>query len=200
MPNKVEDQALWGRLVRPFIVALGLGACVTCGLAAWQRSAPLSAPSLFPFSETWYAKAVAAASPTDGIAAAQKAIKLAPARPENWMLLAYQYSRADHGISPRVAAAVRQSYVASPLDVDVSAYRLDFIFHVWPGLPDDVRDLAKNEAQQFGTTGDGQVFLSKAVPTIGDDRARLQFAIITMIARHQYELASQKLQKKNQGV
>ena len=135
MPNKVEDQALWGRLLRPLVVVLGLGVCVACGLAVWQRSAPLTAPTLFPFSETWYAKAMASATPAEGIADTQKAIKMAPARAENWMLLAYQYSRADNATSPRVISAIRQSYIASPLDVDVSAYRLSFLFHVWPDLP-----------------------------------------------------------------
>jgi len=197
MPNKVEDQALWGRLLRPLVIVLGLLVCVTSGLAAWQRAAPVSAPTLFPFSETWYAKASVAASPAEGIADAQKAIKLAPARPENWMLLAYQYSRADNAISPRVTAAIRQSYVASPLDADMSAYRLNFIFHAWPALPDDVRDSARNEAQQYGQTGNGQVFLHKAVPAIADSRARLEFAVITMIARNQFIQAMQKLQKNH---
>jgi len=197
MPNKVEDQALWGRLLRPLVIVLSLVVCATSGLAAWQRAAPLAAPTLFPFSETWYAKASAATSPAEGIEDAQKAIKLAPARAENWMLLAYQYSRADNTISPRVIAAMRQSYVASPLDVDVSPYRLSFAFNAWTALPDDVRDAARNEARQYGQTGNGQVFLHQAVPTIADSRARLEFAVITMITRNQFAQAMQKLQKNH---
>ena len=195
MPNKVEDQALWGRLLRPLIVAMGLGACVACGLAAWQRMEPLSAPALFPFSETWYDRAMASATPAQGIADAQMAIRLAPARAGNWMLLAYQYSRADRGASARVLSAIRQSYTASPLDLDVSPYRLSFIFHVWPYLPQDIRDLAVNEAQQYGPTGRGLQFMTATVPTIADDRARLQFAIIALIAHQQYDATVQKLQK-----
>lgn len=197
MPNKVEDQALWARLLRPLLVVTGLGVCVACGLAAWQRAEPLSAPVLFPFAETWYARAVASATPAEGVADAQTAVKLAPAGAENWMLLAYQYGRADRGVTPRVTAAVRQSYTASPLDLDVSAYRLSFIFHVWPALPQDIRDLALNEAQQFGPTGKGSLFLEANVPTIADDRARLQFAVITMIARQQRDAMNQKLQKND---
>jgi hypothetical protein len=196
MPNKVEDQALWGRLLRPFIIVLGLAVCVASGLAAWQRAAPLTAPALFPFSETWYAKAMAATAPVEGVADAQMAIKLAPARAENWMLLAYQYSRADRGISPRVIAAIRQSYIASPLDVDVSAYRLTFLFNAWPALPDDLRDQARNEARQFASNSErGLNFLRQAVPTIADSRTRLEFAIMTVIAHHQLDLVVQKNQK-----
>ncbi len=194
MPNKVEDQALWPRLLRPFVAVLGLGVCVACGLAAWQRMAPLSAPTLFPFSETWYDRAVASATAKEGIDDAQKAISLAPARAGNWMLLAYQYSRADRGVSPRVIAAVRQSYTASPLDLDVSAYRLSFIFHTWSALPQDIRDLAVNEAQQFGPSTKGLQFLNANVPTINDSRARLQFAIITVIANQQFSALIQKHQ------
>ena len=197
MPNKVEDQALWGRLLRPLVIVLGLGVCVACGLAAWQRSAPLTAPTLFPFSETWYAKATASATPAEGIADALKAIKLAPARAENWMLLAYQYSRADDGISPRVLSAIRQSYIASPLDVNVSAYRLSFLFQVWSNLPDDLRDQARNEAREYASTTEGGLnFMRKAVPTITDSRARLEFAVITMLAHYQLDQMIQK-QLKN---
>ena len=195
MPNKVEDQALWGRLLRPLVVVLGLGICVTSGLAAWQCAAPLSAPALFPFAQTWYARARASVTPAEGIDDAQKATKLAPAHAENWMMLAYQYSRADRGVSPRVIAAVRQSYTASPLDVDVSLYRLSFIFYAWSALPQDVRDLARNEAREFGQTTDGQNFLNANVRTIADDRGRLEFAIITMIAHYQWDGMNQKYQK-----
>ncbi len=197
MPNKVENQALWGRLLQPLVIALGVGVCATCALAGWQRAAPLSAPALFPFSETWYARAMAAATPAEGIADTQKAIKLAPANAQNWMLLAYQYNRADRTLSPRVIEAIRQSYTVSPLDLDVSAYRLSFIFHAWSALPRDIHDDAVNEAQQFGQMGRGVLFLNANVPTITDERARLQFAVITLIARHQFDLMIQKYQKNH---
>jgi len=186
MPSKGDKQVLWAILARPLLAVFGLAVCVTCGLAAWQRMAPLSAPSLFPFSETWYEKSVAAATPAEGVADARQAIKLAPTRAENWMLLAYQCSRADHGVSPRVVGAVRQSYAASPLSQDVSAYRLSFIFNAWPGLPDDVRDMAKEEARQWASTSTGLVFLQKTVPTIADEKAHLEFAVITMVAHMQF--------------
>ena len=195
MPNKVDNQVLWATLARPLVAVLGLGIAVTCGLAAWQRAAPLTAPTLFPFAETWYAKSAASVTPAEGIADARKAIGLAPINAGNWMLLAYQYSRADRGVSPRVVAAVRQSYAASPLALDVSAYRLSFIFNAWQVLPDDVRDLARDEARQFSTTGVGLVFLNRAVPTIADDRARLEFAVITVVGRNQLYEMNLKLQK-----
>ena len=195
MPKAGDKQVFWATLARPLTVALGFGVCVTCGLAAWQRLAPLSAPSLFPFAETWYAKSAAATTPAVGVADAQKVIELAPTHAENWMLLAYQYSLADHDVSPRVIAAVRQSYAVSPLDQDVSAYRLSFIFNVWPKLPDDVRDLAREEARQFGVTGTGLTFMRQAVPTIRDDRARFEFAVITMMDHVQADEMSDKQQK-----
>ncbi len=186
MPKKVEDQALWARLMRPLAVVFGLAVCVACGLAAWQRNAPLSAPTLYPFSETWYAKSMAATAPTDGVADAQTAIRLAPARAENWMLLAYQYSRTDRGITPRVVAAVRQSYAVSPLAYEVTAYRLTFIFNAWTKMPQDVRELGRIEARQYGTTSKGLAFLVQTVPTIVDPRAHLEFAVMTMIAQTQF--------------
>ena len=192
MPSKVEDKALWAVLLPPVMVAFGVMVCVACGLAAWQRAAPLSAPSLFPFSETWYDKSVAAATPAEGVTDAQMAVKLAPARAENWMLLAYQCSRADRGVSPRVISAVRQSYAVGPLTPEVSAYRLGFIFNAWPGLPQDIHELARSEAQEFGTTGGGFLFLLRTAPTIRDPQARLEFTMVAMIARFQYNQLNQK--------
>lgn len=195
MPGKGDKQVLWASLARPLLAIFALGVCVACGLAAWQRLAPLSAPSLFPFAETWYEKSMAAATPAEGIADAQKAVRLAPTHAENWMLLAYQCSRADRGVSARVVAAVRQSYAASPLTQDVSAYRLSFIFNAWPELPDDIHDMAEEEARQWGATSTGLVFLHKAVPTITDAKARLEFAVITMAARLQFLQMISKSQK-----
>ena len=124
----------------------------------------------------------------EGEADAREAIRLAPTHAENWMLLAYQYTLADRGTSPRVIAAVRQSYAASPLAQDVSAYRLSFVFRGWSSLPSDVQDLARDEARQFGTTNAGQVFLQKAVPAITDQKARFEFAVITMVAGFQLSI------------
>jgi hypothetical protein len=192
MPNKVEDKALWAVLLPPVVMALAAIVCVACGLAAWQRAAPLSAPTLFPFSETWYDKSVAAAAPAEGVTDAQMAVKLAPARAENWMLLAYQCRRADRGVSPRVISAVRQSYAVGPLTPEVSAYRLGFIFTTWPSLPQDIHELARYEAQEYGTTGSGLTFLLRTVPTIRDPRAHLEFAMVAMIANFQYNQWKQK--------
>ncbi len=186
MPSKVEDKALWAVLLPPAVVALGAAVFVACGLAAWQRAAPLSAPTLFPFSETWYDKSVASATPDEGVADAQMAAKLAPARAENWMLLAYQCSRADHGVSPRVISAVRQSYAVGPLTFEVSGYRLNFIFNAWSQLPQDVHELARSEAHEFGTTGGGMLYLLQTAPTIRDPQAHLEFSMIAMIAKFQY--------------
>ncbi len=195
MPNKVENQVLWAALARPLVAVLGLGIAVTCGLAAWQRAAPLTAPTLFPFAETWYAKSLASTNPNEGIADAQMAIRLAPIHAENWMLLAYQYRHADGAVTPRVVQAVRRSYAASPLAVDVSPYRLSFVFNAWQGLPEDVRDMAQDEARQFGATGTGINFLNQTVPTIADDRVRLEFAVIALVGHNQYNEMNLKLQK-----
>jgi hypothetical protein len=192
MPSKVEDKALWAVLLPPVVIAFGVIVFATCGLAAWQRAAPLSAPTLFPFSETWYDKSVAAATPAEGAADAQMAVKLAPARAENWMLLAYQYSRVDHGVSARVISAVRQSYAVGPLTFEVSAYRLNFILNAWSGLPQDVHELARQEAHEFGTSDIGLLYLLRTAPTITDPQAHLEFSMIAMVARFQYNQKSQK--------
>jgi len=186
MPNKVENKALWALLMRPVVVLAAAGVCIACGLAAWQWAAPLDAPPLFPFSETWYARSLAAKTPADGIDDARAAIRLAPVRAENWMLLAYQYAHADHGTSARVIAAIRHSYADSALAYDVTPYRLTFIFNAWPDLPPDIRDDARAEARLYATTGKGLHFLGIIVPTISDPRAHLEFGLLVLVARNHY--------------
>jgi hypothetical protein len=82
------------------------------------------------------------------------------------------------------------------LTQDVSAYRLSFIFNAWPDLPEDVHDMAREEARQFGTTHTGLVFLQKTVPTIADAKARLEFAVIAMVGRWQFLEMINKSQKR----
>jgi hypothetical protein len=183
MPNKVENKALWALLMRPVVALVAAGVCIACGLAAWQWAAPLDAPPLFPFSETWYARSLAAKTPADGIDDARSAIRLAPVRAENWMLLAYQYARADRGTSARVVAAVRQSYAVSALSYEVTPYRLSFVFKVWANLPADIQDDARAEARQYATTSKGLRFLEAAAPTISDARARLEFGLLALVAK-----------------
>jgi hypothetical protein len=188
MPSKADELPLWSKALRPVVDALALAACVACGLAAWQMSAPLTAPTIFPFAETWYAKSVAASTPAEGVADAQKAIVLASKRPENWMLLAYQLSRVDNAMSSRVVGAIRKSYDVSPLAPGVSAYRLGFIFLAWPQMPQDIRSMARSEATQFGATGKGMMFLRENVSTIPDRQSRLEFAAIAMVAQARLRL------------
>ena len=185
MPSKGQDKVVWASVVRPAVAGLGGVVCLACGLAAWQWAAPLSAPMLFPFAETWYAKSTAAVQPAEGIADAQKAVKLAPASGQYWMLLAYQYSRADHAMSPRAIAAIRQSYAVAPLAPTVTDYRLELIFSTWTVLPQDIRDLAQYEAEQYATTDLGRTFLHKTVPSITDTRERLLFKVICFAAEAQ---------------
>jgi len=186
MPNKVENQALWALLIRPAAVLFSVGVCIACGLAAWQWAAPLTAPALFPFSETWYARSLAARTPADGIDDARTAIRLAPVRAENWMLLAYQYARADRTTSARVVAAVRQSYAVSALAYEVTPYRLSFVFNAWADLPADVHDNARAEARLYATTAKGLRFLMETAPTIADPRAHLEFGLLTLVAKSRF--------------
>ncbi len=192
MPSKAENRNLWAIMLRPLVAAMGIMTCAVCCLAAWQWTAPLSAPTLFPFSQTWYAKAAVAATPDAGVADAQMAAKLSPASAENWMVLAYQLSRADHGISPRVVAAIRQSYQASQLAPLASAYRLSFIFNAWSSLPSDIHELARHEAQAYGTSVEGLTFLVQTAPAISDPRARLEFGMLALAAKSQFYMPIKK--------
>ncbi len=188
MPTKAKDIPLWSRFVPPAVIAIGVATVAGCGLGAWQWGAPTTAPTVYPFAETWYSKSLAATTPAEGIADARKATLLQPYAPENWMLLAYQYSVADQGVSPRVIAAVRQSYAVSALKVDASEYRLGFIFRYWKQMPADVREMAKTETRTFASIGRGITFLHESIPTIADPHDRLELGVMAMAAYGQAQV------------
>ena len=168
----------WDRFVRPAIAALAGATAIVCGLGAWQQLAPLSAPTIFPFSETYYVKAAHAQAPAAIIAYADKAIAVAPARAENWVLLAYAYQKADHHLSPRALSALRQSYVVSALSNDAHDFRLSEIFANWPVMPDDIRGQAITEARMYVDQPKGQALLSHLQATVPDLGARLTLGMI----------------------
>lgn len=168
----------WDRFARPAIAVFAGTTAILCGLGAWQQLAPLSAPTIFPFSETYYVRAARAADPAIAIAYANKAITAAPERAENWVLLAYTYQKADHHMSPRVVQALRQSYVVSALSNDAHDFRLSEVFGNWPAMPDDIRGQAITEARMYVNQPKGQALLSHLQATVPDLGARLTLGMI----------------------
>jgi len=164
-------------IVRLLIAALSLAVAVAAGLAFWQWSDPLHAPLIYPFSETYYNRAVAAQTPQDRIGWARQATLAAPARAENWVLLATAYHTADHGLSGRTLAALRQSYTASAFSPDVSEWRLQYIYANWSGMPDDLRQQASQETATCIMRGTCRSHLKAILPTLPDLEGRMALGV-----------------------
>ncbi|MDV6331078.1 hypothetical protein [Asticcacaulis sp. 201] len=153
-------------------------AATVCAVAFWQAALPLSGPIVFPFSETYYARATASPSPADKIIWAQKAVDAAPRRAENWLLLAYAYQSVDHTVSPRAIGALRQSYSVAPFSPDAHDGRLQVVFSNWGAIPADIRRTAIREANLYVTREAGLTFMKKLAPTLHDANAKFAANLI----------------------
>ncbi|MGZ3297663.1 MAG: hypothetical protein ACXU8O_01500 [Asticcacaulis sp.] len=196
MPSTSSSQALnWASFARPAISVAALAAGAACVMAVWQLTAPLSAPTVFPFSETDYVKTVDAAAanrPADAIRWAQKATHDSPNRAENWVLLAYAYETADRSISPRVSAALRKSYEVAPLSNDAHDFRLAQVFGNWTRFPDDLHKLAIKEARVYASYNKGQNNLRVITPNLPDPAGRMALGIIVMRAQTERMIAARQ--------
>ena len=157
--------------------------------AAWQLGSPLEAPAFFPFSETYFARAVATQRPAVAITMAEKTVHVAPGRAENWLLLAYAYQTKDMMLSNRVLGALRKSYVVGPLSPDAHDWRLQYVFSNWSFMPSDLRRSAMAEAEAYTGRYAGRMFIKDLVPTVGDPNGRLALGmvIVTYQSTRRYE-------------
>ncbi len=155
------------------LAAVSLAVAVACGLGAWQMAAPLSAPAIFPFSETFYVRSVSARQPQEAVRWAARATEVAPARPENWLLLAHACHTADGYLSPRVVAAIRRSYAVGALSPNAHEWRLAYVYTNWGAMPRDIQISARNEILTYSTRGAGKAYLRKLLAMTTDPDARL---------------------------
>jgi len=181
---------------RVTLAALSFAVAVACGLGAWQLAAPLSAPAVFPFSETYYVRSAAARQPAEGILWARKAIEVAPARPENWLLLAHAYQTADGYLSARVVEAIRRSYAVGPLSPNAHEWRLAYVYGSWGAMPRDIQMSARNEIQTYSTRQAGKVFLRKLLAMTTDPDARLGLGVL-MIRRQSEDRLRELAARRN---
>jgi hypothetical protein len=158
-------------------------------LAAWQMGNPLSTPAFFPFSETYFARALAAKPPAEAIAMAETSVRVAPGRAENWVLLAYTYQTQDLALSDRVLGALRKSYAVGALSPDAHDWRLQYVFSNWSLMPQDLRRFAMAEAEAYTGRYAGRTFIKDLVPTVSDPNGRLALGmvIVTYQSTKRYE-------------
>lgn len=169
--------------------ATALIVAFTALLAAWQMGNPLSTLTFFPFSETYFARAIAAKKPAEAIALAEKTVQAAPGRAENWVLLAYAYQTQDMALSSRVLDALRKSYTVGALSPDAHDWRLQYVFSNWSLMPQDLRRFAMAEAEAYTLRYAGRTYIKDLVPTVSDPNGRLALGmvIVTYQSTKRYE-------------
>ncbi len=183
---------------RVTLAAVSLAIAVACGLGAWQLSAPLSAPAIFPFSETFYVRSVSAKTPAEALQWAREAVETAPARPENWLLLARANQMQDGYVSPRVVTALRRSYAVGALAPNAHEWRLAYVYTNWGALPRDLQMSARNEILVYSTRGAGKAYLRPLLAMTTDPDARLALGLLTL--RRQTEDQVRELESRHNSV
>lgn len=163
---------------RVTLAAVSFAVAVACGLAAWQLSAPLSAPVIFPFSETFYVRSVSATQPAEAMKWARRAVDVAPGRPENWLLLARASQMQDGYVSARVVTALRKSYSAGAFSPNAHEWRLAYVYMNWSALPRDIQISARNEILVYSTRVAGRFYLRKLFAMTTDPDARLGLGLL----------------------
>lgn len=164
---------------RVILAAVSFAIAVACGLAAWQWAAPLSAPVIFPFSETYYVQSVSAQDSAQAQLWARRALQVAPARPENWLLLARACQMQDGYVSARVVDAIRKSYAIAPLSPNAHEWRLAYVYTNWGAMPRDIRLSARNEILTYSTRGAGKAYLRRLLAMTVDPDARLGLGLLS---------------------
>jgi len=163
---------------RVTLAAVSLSVAVACGLGAWQLMAPLSAPAIFPFSETFYIRSAAATQPAEAMKWARRAVEVAPGRPENWLLLARASQMEDGYVSARVVTALRKSYGAGAFSPNAHEWRLAYVYMNWGALPRDIQISARNEIFVYSTRVAGRAYLRKLFAMTADPDARLGLGLL----------------------
>lgn len=173
-------------LIRIAVIAASLAMTAAAGLAFWQWRDPLHAPLIYPFSETYYQRSVAAKTPGDQIAWALQTTQVAPERANSWLLLATAYEAADGALSPRVLASLRKSYEVSALSPYASEWRLTYLYADWSHVPADLRQSALRETNTcLAARRSCYRSLKDALSRIQDPAGRLALGVTILAADKQ---------------
>lgn len=163
--------------------------CLLCLTASLQFSKPATAPIVLPFSESFYAHALDTPDKTDSLKLAERATRASPNRAENWMLLAFARHQADRAISPRVLAALRQSYVVGPLSPDAHDWRLRYVFSNWSLMPQDLKTSAVSEADAYLIRFSGAAYLKQLPRKLPDAEGRMALGLVLLTHQRAEESA-----------
>ncbi len=156
-------------------------AVALCGaVAVLQFALPDAMPVLLPFSESFYARTLAATDDGRRIDLARKTVAAAPGRAENWLLLASAYQQKDKALSGRVLASLRRSYTVAPLSPDAHDWRLAYIFSNWSLMPADLKTSAMAEAESYTTRYTGYIYIKELAPTLADSEGRVALGLVAL--------------------
>ncbi|CAM3245888.1 hypothetical protein [Asticcacaulis taihuensis] len=171
---------LWTRSLRYGPAGAALAIALLGAVAALQFAMPDTMPVILPFSESFYARTLAATDNDLRIDLANKTVNAAPGRAENWLLLASAYQQKDAALSGRVLDALRRSYAAGPLSPDAHDWRLAYVFSNWSLMPDDLRRAAMAEAEAYATRYAGFVYIKELAPTLPDSEGRMALGLVAL--------------------
>ncbi|MBW8733860.1 MAG: hypothetical protein JF571_06070 [Asticcacaulis sp.] len=195
----MAETSLHAIAARVTVAAVSLAIAVACGLGAWQLAAPLSAPVVFPFSETFYVRSAAAQEPAAALKWARRAIDVAPARPENWLLLARACQMQDGYVSARVVGAIRKSYAVGALSPNAHEWRLAYVYTNWAAMPRDVQLSARNEILTYSTREAGKAYLRKLLAMTTAPEARLGLGVLMFRRQTEDQLRDFALRRNSAG-
>ena len=176
----MNQTLLWNRSLRYGPAGMALAIALLGIVAALQFALPDTMPVVLPFSESYYARTLAATDNDQRIDLARKTVNAAPGRAEYWLLLASAYQQKDATLSERVLDALRRSYVAGPLSPDAHDWRLAYVFSNWSVMPADLRSLAMAEAEAYATRYAGRVFIKELAPTLADSEGRMALRLVSL--------------------
>lgn len=171
---------LWTRSLRYGPAGVALAIALLGTVAALQFAMPDTMPVILPFSESFYARTLAATDNDRRIDLANKAVNAAPGRAENWLLLASACQQKDAALSGRVLDALRRSYVAGPLSPDAHDWRLAYVFSNWSVMPADLRNSAMAEAEAYATRYAGFIYIKELAPTLADSDGRMALGLVAL--------------------
>lgn len=91
------------------------------------------------------------------------ALARAPMTAESWTRKAYLRYLETGKVDERAAKDMMMSYAVSPLDPDISRWRIRFLFENWTTLPPDLRALALTELKNFAHFHKGSGALASSI-------------------------------------
>ena len=171
---------LWTHCLRHGPAGVALMVALFGFVAALQFTMPAEMPVLLPFSESYYARTLAATDSDRRIDLARKTVSAAPGRAENWLLLAFAYQQKDEALSERVLDALRRSYSVGPFSPDAHDWRLSYIFSNWGAMPADLKASAMAEADTYATRYTGLVYIKDLAPMLVDNEGRIALGLVAL--------------------